>query len=118
MEIQDDLDKAKFYKEFADLLTPPYPGSYNPPGPITMTRNQRALKINLNLSGVFRAAPRRDRNFYSSRLLLIFRLPGVPVSAEGRKGGSERDCFGIFQRACVTAKAILRCSPESAASAR
>jgi len=32
VEVQDDLDKAKFYKEFVELLTGPTPGARNPAG--------------------------------------------------------------------------------------
>ena len=31
VEVQDDLDKAKFYKEYVDLLTRPTPGAWNAP---------------------------------------------------------------------------------------
>jgi hypothetical protein len=33
VEIQDDLDKAKFYKEFVDLLTRPTPPATNHSAP-------------------------------------------------------------------------------------
>ncbi len=67
VEIQDDLDKPKFYKEFADLLNPPHPGSHDPPGPIAMTRHQRALKLNSThrrraLPRVAPACPERSRS--------------------------------------------------------
>jgi len=32
VEVQDDLDKTKFYKEFVELLTGPTPGARNPAG--------------------------------------------------------------------------------------
>jgi purine nucleosidase len=32
VEVQDDLDKAKFYKEYVDLLSRPTPGAKNPAG--------------------------------------------------------------------------------------
>ena len=32
VEVQDDLDKAKFYKEYVELLTRPTPGATNPAG--------------------------------------------------------------------------------------
>jgi len=32
VEVQDDLDKAKFYREYVDLLTRPTPGAKNPSG--------------------------------------------------------------------------------------
>jgi purine nucleosidase len=32
VEVQDDLDKAKFYKEYVELLSRPTPGAKNPAG--------------------------------------------------------------------------------------
>ena len=32
VEVQDDLDKAKFYKEYVELLTRPTPGAKNGAG--------------------------------------------------------------------------------------